>query len=490
MKKVVIIGGGIAGMTAGILLQKAGFQTEIYEKNAIAGGQCTGWKRDGCMIDNCIHWLTGTREGSALHELWKEIGALGDTVELYEKPSFFTARLNGETLTFWRDKERTRRELLALSLEDEKEINKLMDYVKLAETMTVPVEKPFDAMNLLDFIKLGMSMKEMGKLMKEYGKMDIRELALRFRHPLIRHAIVDYMPEGYQAYAFLVSYATVTGGNGDIPRGGSLEMAMRIAKKYQEQGGVLYTNTAVGKVLLDGKRAKGILLENGKGVDADYIVCACDTDYTFRVLLPDSYMPKALRRLYEERERYPVGSGFQVAYAVDGVFPELTGTQVFSCDKFRVGSRTVQRMSIQSYDYEPSFAPEGKMILQSNFAQSEADYTYWEALYADKEAYGQQKKETARKALERVEAEYPFLKGKLRILDIWTPMTYTRYCNSYKGAYMSFVTTKQAESVTVPGTIKGLENVLLASQWLMGPGGLPTAAAMGKFAAWRIIRKG
>ena len=32
-------------------------------------------------------------------------------------------------------------------------------------------------------------------------------------------------------------------------------------------------------------------------------------------------------------------------------------------------------------------------------------------------------------------------------------------------------------------------NVLLASQWLMGPGGLPTAAAMGKFAAWRIIKR-
>lgn len=32
MKKVVIVGGGIAGMTAGVLLQKAGFTTEIYEK--------------------------------------------------------------------------------------------------------------------------------------------------------------------------------------------------------------------------------------------------------------------------------------------------------------------------------------------------------------------------------------------------------------------------------------------------------------------------
>lgn len=89
MKKVVIIGGGIAGMTAGVLLQKAGFKTEIYEKNALPGGQCTGWKREGYFIDNCIHWLTGTRPGSALHELWKEIGALGDDVELYEKEMFF-----------------------------------------------------------------------------------------------------------------------------------------------------------------------------------------------------------------------------------------------------------------------------------------------------------------------------------------------------------------------------------------------------------------
>ena len=130
------------------------------------------------------------------------------------------------------------------------------------------------------------------------------------------------------------------------------------------------------------------------------------------------------------------------------------------------------------------------MVLQSNFAQTEEDYSYWESLYSDGTAYEQKKKEIAGQALERVVAEYPALAGKIRVLDVWTPMTYTRYCNSYKGAYMSFVTTKQAKSITVPGTIKGLKNVLLASQWLMGPGGLPTAAAMGKYAAWRIIKKG
>lgn len=489
MKKVIIIGGGIAGMTAGVLLQKAGFKTEIYEKNALPGGQCTGWKREGYFIDNCIHWLTGTRPGSALHELWKEIGALGDGVELYKKEMFFSSKLNGQTLTFWRDKERTRKEMLALSPEDEKEINKLIEYVSLAETMTVPVEKPFDAMNPIDFMKLGMSMKEMGKVMKEYGNMDINELAMRFKHPLIRRAIIDYMPSGYQAYAFLVSYGTVTGGNGDIPKGGSLAMSLRIADRYKEYGGVIHTNANVENIILNGKKAEGILLENGIKVEADYVICACDTDYTFRKLLPEKYMPKGLREMYINRKKYPVSSGFQIAYAVDGVFEELTGTRVFSCDEMNVGKQTVQCMSVQAYDYETDFAPKGKMILQTNFSQTEEDYKYWELLYADKAAYNLQKTEIAEQAIKRVVEEYPFLEGKIRVIDVWTPITYTKYCNSYKGAYMSFVTTKTAKSITVPGVIRGIDNVMLASQWLMGPGGLPTAAAMGKFAAWRIIKK-
>ena len=312
MKKVVIIGGGIAGMTAGVLLQKAGFETEIYEKNALPGGQCTGWKREGYFIDNCIYWLTGTRPGSALHELWKEIGALGDDVEICKKEMFFSSKLNGQTLTFWRDKERTRKEMLALSPEDEKEINKFIDYVSMAETMTVPVEKPFDAMNFIDFMKMGMSMKEMGKVMKEYGNMDINELAMRFHHPLIRRAITDYMPSGYQAYAFLVSYGTVTGGNGDIPKGGSLEMSLRIAEKYKEYGGVIHTDTSVEKIVLKDKKAEGILLKNGKKVEADYVVCACDTDFTFRRLLPESSpLTREASMLGEfrlQRIRFPVRS--------------------------------------------------------------------------------------------------------------------------------------------------------------------------------------
>ena len=402
---------------------------------------------------------------------------------------FFSSKLNGQTLTYWRNADRTRKEMLELSPQDEKEIHKLMDFVKLAESLEIPVEKPFDAMNLLEFMKLGMSMKAMGKVMQEYGKIDIMELALRFKHPLIQRSIMDYMPPGYLAYAFIVSYATVTSGNGDIPRGGSLKMAMRIANKYKEKGGVLHINAIVEQIIINGKKAQGILLQDGRKIDADYIVCACDTDYTFRKLLPNGDMPKHLKKQYADRKKYPVSSGFQIAYAVDGVFSDLTGTIVFSCNEMEVGKHSMKAMSISSYDYEPEFAPEGKMIMQTNFVQTEIDYEYWESLYSNKELYEQKKREIAHQAMERIIAEYPHLMGKIHILDVWTPITYTRYCNSYQGAYMSFVTTKNAKSITTPGIIKGIDNVLLASQWLMGPGGLPVAAAMGKFAVWRIIEK-
>lgn len=492
MKKVVIIGGGIAGMTAGIYLQKAGFSTEIFEKNAVPGGQCMGWKREGYMIDNCIHWLTGSRPGSGLHELWKEVGALGEGVEVYEKEKFFSAELNGQVLTFWRDKERTRQELLMLSPEDTEEINKLMDMVALAESMQVPVEKPFDKMNPIEFMKLGICMKDMGKVMKLYSGMDIGELAARFKHPLIQRAIVDYMPPGYQAYAFIVSYATVTGENGDIPKGGSLAMALRMAKRYQELGGVFHLNALVEKVLINGKKAEGVLLKADmceavpQRVKADYVICSTDINHMFTCLLDNTYMPKALREQFEKREAYPVSSGFHVAFAVEDMAEEIKETNIFSCRPLTVGVTTADRMSINNYSYEPSFAPDGCTVLQSQFVQTEEDYTYWMELAKDKEAYRKKKEELATEAFERVLEQFPRLKGKIRVLDAWTPATYDRYCNAYHGAYMSFVVTKGAKNVTIPGYIKGLKNVFIASQWLMGPGGLPTAAAMGKFAAYRV----
>ena len=52
MEKIIVAGGGIAGLTAGIYARLAGFDAEIYEKNPVVGGECMGWNRNGYHIDN------------------------------------------------------------------------------------------------------------------------------------------------------------------------------------------------------------------------------------------------------------------------------------------------------------------------------------------------------------------------------------------------------------------------------------------------------
>ena len=97
--------------------------------------------------------------------------------------------------------------------------------------------------------------------------------------------------------------------------------------------------------------------------------------------------------------------------------------------------------------------------------------------------------EYADRLMAEIVKRYPEAEGKIRLIDTWTPATYASHCNSYNGAYMSFVADKDSKTVTTPGVIKQLKNVVLAGQWNMGSGGLPPAAVQGKFAAWRICKK-
>ena len=53
--KMIIIGGGIAGLCAGIYARKSGVATEIVEMHNIAGRLATAWKRGGLTFENCVH---------------------------------------------------------------------------------------------------------------------------------------------------------------------------------------------------------------------------------------------------------------------------------------------------------------------------------------------------------------------------------------------------------------------------------------------------
>ncbi len=486
-KKIVIVGGGIAGLAAGIYGRLADYEVEIYEKNPVAGGECMGWNRKGCHIDNCIHWLTGTKKGTALRKVWETVGALEEHTEFADCDSFYTSITGNFRVTLWKDLERTKEELLKLSPEDEKEIKKFIEHVKYASECEMPVEKPMDAMGISDYIHMGASMADMPKVMKEYGSIDLQEMAGRFKHPALKALFTDYLPREYVASSFLVSYATIVSGNGEIPLGGSLAMANRMVKRFQQLGGKLHCNTPVRRILIKNRKAVGIETAAQKVVLADYVISSVDTMEMFCNLIGKMYMDAKWQSCYANTDKYPLFSAVQAAFMVDCGTYDGKGTIFFDCVPFETGGRNVTRISVKGYDYEPEFAPEGKMVVQVNIPQFDKEYLYWKGL--TKEEYENQKKEAVRAIEERLLVQFPKLRGHMEFLDCWTPITYERYCNAYHGSYMSFITKKGVKSFRVRGLVKGIRNLYIASQWIMAPGGLPVAVTAGKFAIWRIARK-
>ncbi len=491
MKKIIVIGGGIAGLTAGIYALLDGYDVTLYEKNTFPGGECTGWNRRGYHIDNCIHWLTGCNPKDDLYQIWRTTGMIDDGIELYYEPCFYCLEADGMALHFWCDIEKARQEFLAVAPEDREEINRFFDSVRMAESVRVPCEKSLAQMNLAEYIRFGMSMSEMGKVVKEYGKDTIEDLAGRFHNPYIREMMRRYLDVSCKAVALISSYGFYTGANAAIPMGGSVGMAQRITKRFQELGGKLCTGMAAEKIEVSHEKAQRILFADGSTVNCDFVICAVDPAVTFGQLLERKYMDRNLRKMYGDKAGYRVFSTFHVSFGIDGEedYGIGGGSIVFPCEKFNVGEQEIDYLSVRIYDYDRTLFPKDRRVIQCNIRQDEADYAYWCKIYGKKEEYCAQKERIAEEVRTRIEQHYPGLRDRLILLDTYSPMTLSKWCGAYKGSFMSFFEQKGYKSLTAKNSIKGLANVFLASQWLTTNGGLPAAATSGKFAVMEIKKR-
>jgi 15-cis-phytoene desaturase len=81
-KRVVIAGGGIAGLSAGVALVKQGYPVDVYEKRPVLGGKWSSWRdADGDWIETGLHVFFGAYDeiftlmrelGVYDHILWKD----------------------------------------------------------------------------------------------------------------------------------------------------------------------------------------------------------------------------------------------------------------------------------------------------------------------------------------------------------------------------------------------------------------------------------
>lgn len=468
--KAVIIGGGVAGLAAGIYGQTYGLDCELFEKNDHVGGNLTGWERKGCRIDNCIHWLCGTQPGNATHQRWLDIGLLREDIGIYRNACFYESEHNGERIALLPNVEETAAQMCRLSPADTEEIERLMRTVQAFIPFVSSgsaAEKAAIVSHLPDLVR--------------YKGMTLYHLAERFHHPLLRLLLTDYIGGEFAVVAWICAYAAYASGNGSIPYGGSKEAAERVGNRFCELGGVLHTNAGVSKILVRDGAACGIVTEDGTAVSADCVICACDPYVTFGRLLPREDMPRTLARRLEDPHT-PIFSSLHAAYLCDrNALNEPFGTRIVDAPSFSV--RSGGRLPVKEYSQDPNLAPPGKVLLQTLVFQTRQECNDWIALSLDRSAYRYRKEEVSARMGAAILNAMPHLAKGFEIVDCWTPATYHRYFGAHCGAYLSNALTPSASLRMLPARIPSVRHCYLATQWLRSPGGLPIAADCGRRAA-------
>lgn len=482
-RKVIIIGAGIAGLSAAVYAQRSGFDVTLIEQHSIVGGMCTSWKRKGYLFEGAVHWLTGSSPAmSGFHQMWRETGALNDSVPVHTYEPFRSVEWEGQVIHLYRNIEKTAEQLRRISPQDTPRINRLVKDVNKASKMPIPLmdvkgvktENP-------QRMGMGMAVKMLPVLpvLKKYGKMSCGEYAKQYNHHGIRR-LFSSMPDEYSAMALLMTFITLNAGDGGCPEGGSLPMVQRMSKTFTDMGGKLLLNTKANKVIINNGRVTGVTLADGT-LDADAVIVAQETVAALEKLFDTPPKDAWLKEL-RETARHAVCTF--VSIGVRAELPDITLPEWKLETPITYAGITEQYLSFNSYR---RFAPEGGTALTTAFLADTFDF--WQKA-KNEGKYEDEKKALADQISRALCQKYPQCEGKIEVIDVATPLTYERYTGAYRGAWMGEMLPGDKLAMnTCLGDCESTKGLYFAGHRMIAPGGLPAALQSGRTAAQLVCRQ-
>lgn len=485
MKKVIVVGGGIAGLSAGIYALQSGFDVTIFEMHTIPGGNSTSWKREGYFFEGGMHWLTGSGKDQPLYKEWCNLGALAADLPVYNRDPFLTYLDEGQNICLYRDVAKLEKHFLSISPADKREIKSLCKDLKRFKKISMPI-MDLKGVQVKEKQKMPLSMLFTMILlvfprMSALNKMSIQEYADQFRHPALRELLKAVVPSEFNASSLVFTLASLAAGDGGYPEGGSLSMALRMARHFEKLGGKIEFGRRVQKVLVKDGRAIGVVVK-AEEILADAVVVTVDTLSAINNLFDE---PLHEPWMDEMRTKTKLVMNTFIGLGIETDLSNLPENMVLPLDQpFTFAGNEFCTIGLNNYANFKGYAPKGCTAVTT--ALMGDTYDYWKDAKI-KGTYEQEKRWLVDKIVDSLAAKLPQIKGKVVVWDVATPLTYERYCGTYKGSWMT-VTGKDHKTVIYPSTIETIANLYLAGHRLQPPGGLPVALSTGRTAIQYLCR--
>lgn len=326
-KTILIIGGGLGGLSAAISLAQSGYKVSLYEKNNHIGGKLNRLEQDGFGFDLGPSILTMPK---VFEKLFTGSGKnMKDYVPIiklnHQWRSFFP---DGNVIDLYEDLEDMQNKNLSLSKKDIQQFKNLLSYSKnLYET----IEKGY-------FNKGLDSTKEIGEfhgVISTFKNFDLFSTV----HQAVRKRIsnkqfsdmlsyyskyVGSSPYDAPALLNMMIYMQQDQGAWYVP-GGLHLLAKGLVQLAEEAGVVFHTGQAITRLEKMEGEITGAFLEDGTKLTADYYIANMEVIPVYEQLLHEDkeYVDK-LKKEFE-----PSSSGLIMHLGVKKQYPQLSHHNFF-----------------------------------------------------------------------------------------------------------------------------------------------------------------
>jgi phytoene dehydrogenase-like protein len=525
-KKIIVVGAGIAGLTATAYLSRANYDVLLLEKNKEIGGLVSTIERDGIFFDTAARSI----ENSGIIKPF--LRDLGIDLEIIDSPisvGIETEVLNIRSKESLKDYKRLLENLYPENIED---VHRIVSFIeKMMKDMATLYE--FDNPLLKDLKKdRAFLFKELipylGKFMLTVRRMNrLDEPVEEFLDKISSHRplndIIDQhffknTPTSFAMGYFHVylDYIYPMGGTGQIPKA--------IEKKIIAWGGEIQTETEISKII---PSMNQVIDNDGNPYPYDYLIWCADLKTLYKRLDTDNLNDKTSRKIKEQKEKFISRRGSDSVFSLFlGVDEALENYKSISYGHFfytpsRKGlgetNRSELKSLIENFDstpkeeilqwldkfcklntYEisipairdPSLAPKGKTgLIISMLFEFDLFKKIQEASW-----YEEFKTEVENRIIETLSNSiYPKLEEKILFRFSFSPISLFDRVGSSEGAIVGWSYEEPVPVVNsllkLSGSVKTpIPKVLQAGQWAYSPAGIPIAILTAVIAAKKIMK--
>lgn len=488
---VIVIGGGLSGLTAASLLAKRGQKVLVVDKSHHPGGSCGIFKRDGVIFDQGSAMLYGFGEaGFNAHRF--VMNCLEEPINIIRHDLLYCVNYQEHRIKFWPDVDRFAEELAGVFPGERKNIFRFYrDMKKLYHNVMEDNQTYTTADETDPKVALKSLLKHPGSYIKFLGYLN------RSAEELLEQYFKD--PEIFKFFNKLTStycYATVAEapavlaavmfidnhvGGSYYPAGSTVFLPGKLEKVIEAHGGEMLPDREVVEILFNDEKPIGVRLDNGEEHFADHLVYSGTVWNLYgRLIGPERVGAAKIQWAAEQEPTYPS----VVLYStVDShVLPEGTAPVemlVGNPDQLDESEVTAYMFGIDDYTLCP---PDRQVVIAIGPTFEEWDAT-------DKDSYQRQKELEKQRLISVLERRFPGFEKGIRYAEVATPHTIERYCLKNGGA------------VAGPKQMLGqhmLRRLHTRTQWdtlyccgestVMGTG-TPTVTVSGLSAANAILKK-